>query len=99
MLAALVEISTKAPAKPSTEKSVAPPDPASVSSASAVLSDVVSDHTTAIPEDVAFEAKPAAPAGSRESLSGSGSEGVASSENLTETEEDDEGMVLVGRPA
>ncbi|KAJ7771064.1 1-acylglycerol-3-phosphate O-acyltransferase [Mycena maculata] len=101
MLAALVEISTKAPSKPSTEKPIAPPEPASVSSLSAVLSDVVSDHTAAMPEDVVFEAKPAAtpmPVSSRESLAGSAFEGVAGSENGTETEEDDEGMVLVGRP-
>ncbi|KAJ7506554.1 1-acylglycerol-3-phosphate O [Mycena galericulata] len=96
MLAALVDISTKSPTKPSTETPIAPPDPASVSSVTAVLSDVVSDHTAAMPEDVVFDAKPAP--GSRESLAGSAFEGVAGSENLTETEEDDEGMILVGRP-
>ncbi|KAJ6561413.1 hypothetical protein DFH09DRAFT_1479729 [Mycena vulgaris] len=44
---------------------------------------------------VLFEGK----AMSRESLTDSAFEGVAGSENGTETEEDEEGMVLVGRPA
>lgn len=102
MLAALVEISTKSPVMPSSEKPIAPPDPASISSVAAVVSDVVSEHAEAMPEDAAFDAKPAAAvvpgSPSRESLAGSAYEGVTGSENGTETEEDD-GMVLVGRPA
>ncbi|KAF7355774.1 1-acyl-sn-glycerol-3-phosphate acyltransferase [Mycena sanguinolenta] len=101
MLAALKDISTKAPST-APAKSIAPPDPAALSSVAAVISDVVDDHTTAIPEDAVFEAIPA-PAtvpvsASKESLASSSFEGVAGSENGTETEEDDEGMVLVGRP-
>ncbi|KAJ6561444.1 1-acylglycerol-3-phosphate O-acyltransferase [Mycena vulgaris] len=93
MLAALIEISTNATPGP---KPPAPlPDPGSISSVTAVLSDVVSEHAAAMPEDAVFEGK----AMSRESLAGSTFEGVAGSENGTETEEDDEGMVLVGRPA
>ncbi|KAJ7637203.1 hypothetical protein B0H17DRAFT_995219 [Mycena rosella] len=104
MLAALIEISTKAPAAPSPKVLAPLPDPGSVSSVAAVLSDVVSDHTTAMPEDAVFEAKADAPTAtvavspSRESLASSGFEGVTGSENGMETEEDDEGMVLVGRP-
>ncbi|KAJ6515379.1 hypothetical protein C8R45DRAFT_919428 [Mycena sanguinolenta] len=102
MLVALKDISTKA-APTAPPKPIAPPDPASLSSVAAVISDVVDDHTTAMPEDTVFEAKPVASAtvpvsASKESLSSSSFEGVAGSENGTETEEDDEGMVLVGRP-
>ncbi|KAJ7129175.1 1-acylglycerol-3-phosphate O-acyltransferase [Mycena epipterygia] len=102
MLTALIEISTKSPVTPSSAKPIAPPDPASISSVAAVVSDVVNEHAEAMPEDATFEAKPAAAvvpgSASRESLAGSAFEGVAGSENGTETEEDD-GMVLVGRPA
>ncbi|KAJ7118538.1 hypothetical protein C8R43DRAFT_1035968 [Mycena crocata] len=102
MLTALVSISTNAAAAPSPEKPIAPPAPGSVSSVAAVLSDVVSERTAAMPEDVEFEVKHAATtvpvSPSRESLASSAFEGVAGSENGTETEEDDEGMVLVGRP-
>ncbi|KAJ7167694.1 hypothetical protein C8R46DRAFT_1093848 [Mycena filopes] len=88
MLATLIEISSKAsPSAPAPEKPIAPPNPASMSSVAAVMSDVVSDHSTAMPADAVFDAHAAAA-------------GVTgSSENGTETEEDDEGMVLVGRPA
>ncbi|KAF7352354.1 1-acyl-sn-glycerol-3-phosphate acyltransferase [Mycena venus] len=94
MLAALIDISSKAPAF-IPEKSIAPPDPASMSSVAAVVSDVVDDHTTAMPEDAVFETKPTT---SKESLASSAFEGITGSDNGTETEEDDEGMVLVGRP-
>ncbi|KAJ7639425.1 hypothetical protein FB45DRAFT_1024147 [Roridomyces roridus] len=100
MLPALTELSTKVPA--SLTKPIAPPEPASMSSVAAVLSDVIDDHTVAMPEDAVFDA-PApgpAPSASRESLASStfDSEGMSASGHLTETEEDDEGMVLVGRP-
>ncbi|KAJ7755912.1 1-acylglycerol-3-phosphate O [Mycena metata] len=86
MLATLIEISTKAsPSAPVPEKPIAPPNPASMSSVAAVMSDVVSDHSTVMPADAVFEAHAAVPAGG------------AGSENGTETEED-EGMVLVDRP-
>ncbi|KAJ6536785.1 hypothetical protein DFH09DRAFT_1401417 [Mycena vulgaris] len=52
-------------------------------------------NAAAMPEDAVFEGK----AMSRESLADSAFESVAGSENGTETEEDEEGMVLVGRPA
>ncbi|KAJ6610357.1 hypothetical protein B0H10DRAFT_2166065 [Mycena sp. CBHHK59/15] len=100
MLAALLDISVKVPPPPASEKPAPPPEPASDSSAAAVISDVVSEHTAVMPEDAAFDAASTSNSStSRESLSGSGFEGVAGSENGTETEEDDEGMVLVGRPA
>ncbi|KAJ6536753.1 hypothetical protein DFH09DRAFT_1401340 [Mycena vulgaris] len=93
MLATLIEISTNATPGP---KPPAPlPAPGSISSLTAVLSDVVSEHAAAMPEDAVLEGK----ALSRESLADSAFEGVAGSENGIETEEDDEGMVLVGRPA
>jgi lysophosphatidate acyltransferase len=104
MLAALIDIS-KPVVTPAPAKSIAPPNPASMSSVAAVVSDVVSDHTTAMPEDHVFEDKPVvlsetktAATSSKESLASSAFEGVTGSENGTETEEDDEGMVLVGRP-
>ncbi|KAJ7886733.1 hypothetical protein B0H13DRAFT_2666640 [Mycena leptocephala] len=104
MLAALIDIS-KSVVTPAPAKSIAPPNPASMSSVAAVVSDVVSDHTTAMPEDHVFEDKPVvlsetktAATSSKESLASSAFEGVTGSENGTETEEDDEGMVLVGRP-
>jgi lysophosphatidate acyltransferase len=96
MLAVLNDISTHAPPAPSPKPLAPLPDPGSISSVTAVLSDVVSEHATAMPEDAVSEPKAAA---SRESLASSAFEGVAGSENGTETEEDDEGMVLVGRPA
>ncbi|KAK7062211.1 1-acyl-sn-glycerol-3-phosphate acyltransferase [Favolaschia claudopus] len=107
MLAALIDISPntiKAPVPPPTTTPT-PPDPASLSSVAAVVSDVVDDHTTAMPEDTVFEPKPPAPVQtdlsvsmSKESLTSSSFEGVSGSENGAETEEDDEGMILVGRP-
>ncbi|KAJ7682254.1 1-acylglycerol-3-phosphate O [Mycena polygramma] len=103
MLAALGSISTHATATslPAPAKSLAPPDPGSISSVAAVLSDVASEqHTTATPDDAVFEASPTpavAVSPSRESLASSAFEGVAGSENGTETEEE-EGMVMVGRP-
>ncbi|KAJ7462117.1 1-acylglycerol-3-phosphate O-acyltransferase, partial [Mycena latifolia] len=103
MLAALIDISTKAPAAPSSKEPTPLLDPGSISAVTAVLSDVASEQVAAMPEDAVFEAKADAPAVpvsmSRESLASSAFEGVAGSENGTETEEDDEGMVLVGRPA
>ncbi|KAJ7246594.1 hypothetical protein B0H12DRAFT_1211312 [Mycena haematopus] len=102
MLAALIDISSTAASAPTPPKSIAPPDPASMSSVAAVVSDVVDDHTTAMPDDAVFESKPPPAAvsvsASKESLASSSFEGVAGSENGTETEEDEEGMVLVGRP-
>ncbi|KAF8214098.1 hypothetical protein K438DRAFT_1802864 [Mycena galopus ATCC 62051] len=98
MLAALIDISSNA-VSPAPAKSVAPPIPASISSIAAVMSDVVDDHTTAMPEDAVFEAPATVSvSASKESLVSSAFEGVAGSEVGTETEEDDEGMVLVGRP-
>ncbi|KAJ6560356.1 hypothetical protein B0H19DRAFT_944779 [Mycena capillaripes] len=103
MLAALLDISSKATSTLAPEKPIAPPEPASMSSVAAVLSDVAHDHTEAMPDDSVFEAKPStvtvAASLSKESLVGSTFEGVAGSDNGTETEEDDEGMILVGRPA
>ncbi|KAJ6561429.1 hypothetical protein DFH09DRAFT_1159920, partial [Mycena vulgaris] len=93
MLAALIEISTNA--TPNRSRLPLFQSPGSISSVIAVLSDVVSEHAAAMPENAVFEGK----AMNRESLADSAFEGVAESENGTETEEDDEGMVLVGGPA
>lgn len=93
MVAALVEISTHAPPASTSDKPAPLPNPAAVSSVAAVLADVAHEHADPMPHDAVFEGKTP----SRESLAGSAFEGVAGSENGTETEEE-EGMVLVGRP-
>ncbi|KAJ7098675.1 1-acylglycerol-3-phosphate O [Mycena belliarum] len=102
MLAALIDISVKAPPAPPAEKLAPLPDPGALSSVAAVVSDVVRDHSQAMPEDAVLEANSGIQSvpvsASRESLASSSFEGVAGSDNGVDTEEDDEGMVLVGRP-